>query len=304
MSTVVAGANRDLMMGALKDVEELYNCKVLHWAVMGSRRWGFQSPDSDFDIHFVYVYPSERYVTQEGIPHESLKFKRGLFEFQGWELVSWLKFVRKSNVYPTEHLFAEWNGVGAENLTPLRGMIMMDHYNYYPQWMHHASVVRKEIYAANESPNGMPTLKSALYMARSLATMIRLRMQYEENVSRGVIANMPELDFEQLMYNNGRNDVFPDVVQVHLKRLMIARNKGLAADEQINPEIWKQLKMIYVNESNELPKPERNYFGHPVRLNAFTVETLRKHGPTYDYRNIEGGLALLNQRTEALGYEI
>ena len=304
MSTAVTGANRDLVDGVIKDVEELYNCKVLHWAVMGSRRWGFQSPDSDYDIHFVYLFPPERYMSQEGIPAQSMKFKRGHFEFQGWELVEWLKFIRKSNVYPTEHLFAEWHGPAKDLRFPLLSVIMLDHYNYFPQWHHHASVVRKEIHTANEKPTQMPDLKSALYMARSLATMIYLRRQYEENVSKGIVANQPLLNFELLMSNQGRHDVFPDVVEVHLNRLMLARNKGLAADEQLSPEVWRQLKMIYVNESNELPKPERNYFGHPVRLNIHAMNVARDHAPQYDYRSIEGGLALLNERSEAGGYSV
>lgn len=38
----------------LKEIEEIYGVKVL-WAVeSGSRAWGFASPDSDFDVRFIY----------------------------------------------------------------------------------------------------------------------------------------------------------------------------------------------------------------------------------------------------------
>lgn len=38
----------------LKEIENKYDVKVL-WAIeSGSRAWGFASPDSDFDVRFIY----------------------------------------------------------------------------------------------------------------------------------------------------------------------------------------------------------------------------------------------------------
>ncbi len=38
----------------LREIEAKYDVEVL-WAVeSGSRAWGFESPDSDFDVRFIY----------------------------------------------------------------------------------------------------------------------------------------------------------------------------------------------------------------------------------------------------------
>ena len=43
----------------LREIERTYHVQVL-WAVeSGSRAWGFASPDSDFDVRFIYKRPGE-----------------------------------------------------------------------------------------------------------------------------------------------------------------------------------------------------------------------------------------------------
>ena len=63
----------------------------------GSRAWGFPSPDSDFDIRFLYTNPLEWYLRiEEGrdvleVPME------GLLDMGGWELRKALRLAKKSN---------------------------------------------------------------------------------------------------------------------------------------------------------------------------------------------------------------
>lgn len=46
----------------LKDVEQRYGVRVLYACESGSRGWGFASPDSDYDVRFLYVHPLEWYL--------------------------------------------------------------------------------------------------------------------------------------------------------------------------------------------------------------------------------------------------
>lgn len=81
----------------LKEIEKEYNVTVL-WAVeSGSRAWGFASPDSDFDVRFIYKRNASDYL--------KLNPDRDVIELpiddtwdvSGWDLDKTLKLLQKSN---------------------------------------------------------------------------------------------------------------------------------------------------------------------------------------------------------------
>ncbi|MDF2544698.1 MAG: hypothetical protein K0S47_4416 [Herbinix sp.] len=81
----------------LKEIEKKENVKILHAVESGSRAWGFASPDSDYDVRFIYRRKKEDYL--------SLKEKRDVIEWQldetldinGWDLKKALQHFHKSN---------------------------------------------------------------------------------------------------------------------------------------------------------------------------------------------------------------
>ena len=81
----------------LLEIERDYDVTVL-WAIeSGSRAWGFESPDSDFDVRFVYKHKQDFYL--------SLNDHRDVIELpiddtwdvSGWDLDKSLKLLYKSN---------------------------------------------------------------------------------------------------------------------------------------------------------------------------------------------------------------
>ena len=88
----------------LAEIEKKENIRIIYCAESGSRAWGFASPDSDFDVRFIYVRPKEYYLR--------LDKTRDVIEWQlddtldinGWDLQKALVLLHKSN--PT---MFEWN---------------------------------------------------------------------------------------------------------------------------------------------------------------------------------------------------
>ena len=95
---------QEIIPAKLKEIEERENIRVIHCIESGSRAWGFASPDSDYDVRFIYVRPIEYYLR--------LDKTRDVIEWQlddtldinGWDLQKALRLLYNSN--PT--LF-EWN---------------------------------------------------------------------------------------------------------------------------------------------------------------------------------------------------
>lgn len=81
----------------LLEIEEKEQVKVLFAVESGSRAWGFASPDSDYDVRFIYVRPREAYL--------KLEESRDVIEWQlddvldinGWDLKKTLQQFHRGN---------------------------------------------------------------------------------------------------------------------------------------------------------------------------------------------------------------
>lgn len=91
------GRIEELILLKIKEIEEKEHVKVLHVVESGSRAWGFASPDSDYDVRFVYVRDREHYL--------SLQEKKDFIDWElndvldinGWDLKKALQHFHKSN---------------------------------------------------------------------------------------------------------------------------------------------------------------------------------------------------------------
>ncbi|WP_020409883.1 nucleotidyltransferase domain-containing protein [Hahella ganghwensis] len=82
---------------ALEKIEWEHGVDILYACESGSRAWGFTSPNSDYDVRFLYVHPETRClsigqhrdVIEEPIVDE--------LDVNGWDLRKALLLMRKSN---------------------------------------------------------------------------------------------------------------------------------------------------------------------------------------------------------------
>jgi predicted nucleotidyltransferase len=56
---------KDVIIEKLREIETQHAVKILFACESGSRAWGFASPDSDFDVRFIYAYNRNSYVSIE-----------------------------------------------------------------------------------------------------------------------------------------------------------------------------------------------------------------------------------------------
>lgn len=96
---------RENISAKLHEIEEREHVRVLFAAEAGSRAWGFHSPDSDYDVRFLYVRPVEEYLRL--VPgRDVIEWQLDdTFDVNGWDVQKGLRLALRSN--PT--LF-EWAG--------------------------------------------------------------------------------------------------------------------------------------------------------------------------------------------------
>ncbi|MCH2046029.1 MAG: nucleotidyltransferase domain-containing protein [Saprospiraceae bacterium] len=96
---------RATILNQLKEIERQHNIHILYACESGSRAWGFASPDSDWDVRFIYVR-SPKWYWSIGQLEDMISFPIGddLLDVVGWDLRKILALMHSSNATPYEWL--------------------------------------------------------------------------------------------------------------------------------------------------------------------------------------------------------
>ncbi len=77
---------RETILSKLHEIETRENVKILLAVESGSRAWGFASPDSDYDVRFLYVRPMADYLRLERSRDVIELPIEGELDINGWDL--------------------------------------------------------------------------------------------------------------------------------------------------------------------------------------------------------------------------
>lgn len=95
---------KDIITAKLKAIAQDHNIKLLYACESGSRGWEFPSPDSDYDVRFIYIRTPREYLSVQN-QEDNLSFPiSDELDIYGWDLRKVLKLMFKSNTTPFEWL--------------------------------------------------------------------------------------------------------------------------------------------------------------------------------------------------------
>lgn len=129
----VSDEMRATVLQNLAVLERQHDVKVLFACESGSRGWGFASPDSDYDVRFIYVNRLPWYLTVEPGRDVIEQPISGELDINGWDLRKTLQLLKESNPTLLEWLRspivyqqdAEWvarlHTLAEEGFSPVRG---------------------------------------------------------------------------------------------------------------------------------------------------------------------------------------
>ena len=95
----------DSIKNKLREIEEQEKVRIIMAVESGSRAWGFESPDSDYDVRFIYVRRPEDYLKLMPMRDVIEWQLDDVYDISGWDLRKALLLLHDSN--PTLH---EWCG--------------------------------------------------------------------------------------------------------------------------------------------------------------------------------------------------
>ncbi|CAA6823693.1 MAG: Nucleotidyltransferase [uncultured Aureispira sp.] len=96
---------KNLILERLKELELKHNIRILYACESGSRAWGFASPNSDWDVRFIYVHTQDWYLSiDEQKDMLDFAIDANELDLAGWELRKTLRLFRGSNASPFEWL--------------------------------------------------------------------------------------------------------------------------------------------------------------------------------------------------------
>jgi len=81
----------------LTRIEQAEGVVILYACESGSRAWGFESGDSDYDVRFIYLRPTRWYLTIQNKPDVIERPIDDELDVSGWDVPKALRLLRKSN---------------------------------------------------------------------------------------------------------------------------------------------------------------------------------------------------------------
>ncbi len=149
----------------LSSIEKKKKVKILYACETGSRAWGFPSPDSDYDVRFIYMHERDWYLSLT-VKKDTIEHMDGDLDITGWDLKKSLALLKKSNASLIERFQSPIEYYSVAGFKEEFKSLIGSYYSPTAVFFHHYSLANKfwgEIKDKEEYK-----LKSWFYLARSL----------------------------------------------------------------------------------------------------------------------------------------
>ncbi|GLS17480.1 hypothetical protein GCM10007874_04950 [Labrys miyagiensis] len=201
-----------LIQASLRRIEGEEGARVLLAVESGSRAWGFWSPDSDYDVRFVYVRHPDAYLSVEQ-PRDVIE--RPLsdeLDIAGWDLAKTLKLIFKSNAVILEWLQSPIRYGGDEDFAAAIQDFARPRLDEKALAYHYLNLARSQIARFLDHPEEVRG-KKYFYVIRPALTLRWLRLH-----GAGTI---PPMDFGRLT----RETDLPETILEALAQLLEQKKK-------------------------------------------------------------------------------
>ncbi|MGB3799636.1 MAG: nucleotidyltransferase domain-containing protein [Lewinella sp.] len=238
-----------LRAAAEREVQVLYGCES------GSRAWGLASPDSDYDVRFVYRHPPAWYLRLHPGKDQigPIMERDGELDLVGWDVRKFLKHVTESNPNALEWLNSQlvYHQEG-DFLQQCR--TVADHYFQPRRTVHHYLGIARGARANGEGEDGRWNVKKACYFMRSILAAAHAA-RHLRRPPIALAALMPQITEERVAAE----------LQAYVDRKARLEEKALATFPDTLKQYFAGLSASLLDQSNSIPDNRPD----PARGDAF-----------------------------------
>ncbi|MEO8406016.1 MAG: nucleotidyltransferase domain-containing protein [Chitinophagaceae bacterium] len=151
---------------SLKQIEAKYKIEILYACETGSRAWGFPSPDSDYDIRFLYRHEKDWYLSLFERKDTVEVMTKDDFDITGWDIRKSLLLLKKSNNPLIERFQSPIEYYSKPGFKKDFQYLIEQYYSPTAVYYHHYSIAKK--YWEDILDQQEFRLKNFFYLVRSL----------------------------------------------------------------------------------------------------------------------------------------
>lgn len=247
-TSFVSGSMRTSILSKLHKIEQDKNVRIIFAIESGSRAWGFPSPDSDYDVRFIYARPIDWYLTiTPGRDVIELPIE-GDYDINGWDIKKSLGLLLKPNPVMLEWLSSPiryiWNDKQCEQLKKFSTNV-----SHGPACLHHYLHIGERQWNVYINGKTEVSLKKYFYIVRPAMAIRWMRMHP---------SIIPPMNFQELLTGIDLNENLEMALSQLLKAKRWSKEIGTAPrvtviDNFITSEFsWakKAIKTISPDKTN------------------------------------------------------
>lgn len=172
---------REQIIKTLREIEIMENIRIIYACESGSRAWGFDSEDSDYDIRFIYTRPIKSYFSISPLRdvidrnkgnRKTSEYIRSLenekLDFVGFDISKTLKLISKGNPAVAEWLHSPIVYIKKPFVVPAIQRLAEKFFKTKVGIYHYEHMARKNFYQYIQNVDGDVIIKKYLYVLRPL----------------------------------------------------------------------------------------------------------------------------------------
>jgi predicted nucleotidyltransferase len=248
---------QEIITQKIHSIEKEFNIEILFACESGSRAWGFASPDSDFDIRFIYKHSIDWYLSIEDHKDSIERPIVDNLDLGGWELRKTLRLIRKSNPTIFEWIQSPTIYYEKPNFRNETFAFCKEYFNPLSTASHYLGILKKSIH---EIVDNQIKIKKYFYILRPLLAAVWVLKNNE----------IPPMEFYKLLEIINDNDAILNIIDdLLLKKSQAIEGQFIELIPELQVFINNQIEFC-TNSINELSKSNKN----PDILNLYLRKSL------------------------------